>query len=163
MPRNNKQNIEKRLAFLHERDGGLSPAAVIEDAKNPASPLHGEFEWDLKKAAYAHWVETARSIIRSVKVRVNHKDDTSTICPAYVRNPKLQNKESGYIKVEDARSELDVAREVLCDEVRRASAAVARARSVAQALGLDAEIDDLIFRLDQLLVQAAPSHSEAAA
>lgn len=39
--------------------------AIIKFAQtNKNSTLHGEFQWDVKKAAYAHWQQTAMQLIR---------------------------------------------------------------------------------------------------
>jgi len=47
------QEARSRLAEM-ESKGELTPELVVKEAKRPTSPLHGLFEWDLKKAAYRH-------------------------------------------------------------------------------------------------------------
>lgn len=46
----------------------LKPAAVVEVAANPASPLHPYFQWDDAKAGYAYRLAQARTLIRTVYV-----------------------------------------------------------------------------------------------
>ena len=50
----NQQAIREALEAICRRDGKLKPEAVVEAAKDPASPLHARFEWDDGKAAQEH-------------------------------------------------------------------------------------------------------------
>lgn len=43
------------------------PQRLWQDAKNPRHPAHLSFEWDIQRAAEAHWTETARRLIRSIR------------------------------------------------------------------------------------------------
>lgn len=68
-----------------EKDGRLTPEAVVEDARDPGSPLHELFEWNVDKAAMKHWMDRARTLIRSVEVVIrNERLTVSTV--AYVRD-----------------------------------------------------------------------------
>jgi len=56
-----------RLHRIYKRHGELSAEAVREDALNPKSPLHQEFEWD-KDVCYERWtIRQAQSIIRAIR------------------------------------------------------------------------------------------------
>lgn len=70
---------EALTALADEADGHLRPQAVVEAAKDEASPLHQHFEWDVQKAAEAHWLDQAREIIRLV--RVIDDDDEEDAAP----------------------------------------------------------------------------------
>ena len=52
----------------------LSVHEVVKAAKNPKNPLHSEFQWNIEKAAYKHWCETARRLISAVRVVVINRD-----------------------------------------------------------------------------------------
>lgn len=55
----------KILRALQRKGGGiLHPADVVEAARPPESPLHGEFEWDDSVAAEKWRIEQAREMIR---------------------------------------------------------------------------------------------------
>lgn len=56
------------LASIHSANGKLTADIVVDEAKNPRSALHGEFEWDDSKAAHEHRLQHARSLIRSITV-----------------------------------------------------------------------------------------------
>jgi len=130
----NQAAIIQRLRELETEDGRLTPEAVIEDARQPNSPLHGEFEWDLSAAAYQHWLYTARRLI-SMTIRVVSPEGPIRV-PLYVRDPAVPNTEQGYRATMRVRDEKALAREVVADELSRVIAAINRARHVAGALGM---------------------------
>ena len=139
------------IALMH--NGKVTPEAVLEDAKDPASPLHGEFDWDQERAAHRYWLERARQIIRSVRVEIETQEvKVSTI--AYVRDPSATYDDQGYVAVTVLRKDPDQAREALAYECERAKSALRRAREVAVALDLEAEVDDLLGRVDAMIERA---------
>ena len=57
--------IAAALEALLERHGGrISPAIVLEAARDPASPLHDHFEWDDDRAAEQYRLAQAGQLIR---------------------------------------------------------------------------------------------------
>lgn len=70
----------------------LRPQHVVDAARAPRHPLHKHFEWNVDKAAQAHWLDTARSLCRAV-VLVNPSEPVSSPrhrMPAWlsVKDPK---------------------------------------------------------------------------
>jgi hypothetical protein len=57
-----------------ERDGLVDPAELIEAARDPMHPCHGDFTWDIEKAAEKCWWEEARALIRQCKFEVRVED-----------------------------------------------------------------------------------------
>lgn len=140
----NNAIVKARLEAIARNNGGvLRPFDVVQDARQPDSPLHELFEWDVEEAAQEHWMHTARRIIASVKVNIT----TETIvlkAPAYVRDPRLHGKEQGYLETIKLRTEHEIAKEVLAGEVQNVISALRRARNVAAALDMESEIDRLM-------------------
>jgi hypothetical protein len=135
-----KSEIAAHLQSLYAKHGQLTPALVVKDAKNPKSPIHREFDWDDGSAAARWREEQARQLIRSVTVTI--VTDTITIkSVAYVRDPNAATDEQGYVSVESLRHDRPAAREALVYECNRAAALLERARHLALALGLAAEVD----------------------
>jgi len=64
------QRIGPILTKINARDGDIKPAAVVAEARNQHSPLHRYFEWNVRRAAEAHWRATARRLIGAVEIRV---------------------------------------------------------------------------------------------
>ena len=48
--------------------GAIEPRVLVEEARDPAHPLHGEFEWDDTAAAAAWREEQARHLIIAVRI-----------------------------------------------------------------------------------------------
>ena len=57
---------------IEERDGVLSPSAVVDEARPEVSPIHACFEWDDEKAAEKYRETQASSMIRCLIVSTEH-------------------------------------------------------------------------------------------
>lgn len=139
-----REAIRERLAQIEKANGGrLTPDAVVKDARNKDSPLHDQFEWDVKKAAAAYWIEQARELIVSVKV-VIRTEHTRVSAPYYVRDPSAEHDRQGYVSVPTLRTDQDSARDALISEFGRVAAALTRARALAAALDAGSEVEALL-------------------
>ena len=56
------------LETMAKNLGSLNVEDIIEDAKDPSSPLHEHFDWDPQTAAMERWKFQARSIINSILI-----------------------------------------------------------------------------------------------
>lgn len=139
--------------------GDLTPRRVVEEAHDKDSPLHGFFTWDDAAAAHAHRLEQARALIRRVRVEVTVQEHVFRV-PAYVHDPR-RDEEGGYVETTRVQSDRDLAIRVVRQEVSRALSALDRAKRVAGALGLVAELEVLIERGNA--VRAALDAYDAAA
>lgn len=66
-----------RMADLWERDRDLTVQAMIADAKDPGSPLHDGFTWNIRKAAEERWKDQAGHIRNSIAVVVTGDSELS--------------------------------------------------------------------------------------
>lgn len=139
-----KDLVRIRLENLAAKHNGLlTPEAVVADAKDPTSPLHEHFEWNVKKAAMSHWIDTARMLIRSVRVIVTtERSVLSTV--AYVRDPSLPSGEQGYRAITSIRTDKDKARETVIAEFGRAESVLRRAKEIAEALDMEDDVEQII-------------------
>jgi len=142
------QTVSDYLIALYNQLGVLTPELVVEDAKRKDSPLHEMFEWDVNKAAYAHWENVARQLIRSVQVNIVHESKVLR-APFFVRDSSLPTNQQGYASIDRVRMDAEMARDTVADECARAAAAFRRASAVAAAVGVDQDVRDL---LDQTLM-----------
>lgn len=139
-----REAVKKRLIEIEEANGGrLTPDAVVRDAKRKDSPLHSCFEWDVKKAAAAHWIEQARDLITSIRIVVK-TERTNVSAVYYVRDPAAKSGEQGYVSVTKVRTDADMAREVLVAEFGRVADMLRRARELAAALEAQSEVEALL-------------------
>lgn len=136
--------IRQRLAELELNGGGrLTPAAVVEDAKDPASPLHDCFQWDDEKAAHAHRLDQARSLITGIRI-VQKTDRTAVRAVFYVRDPSAADDEQGYVSTTTLRSDADSARAAIVAEFSRVADMLRRAREIAKALECEDDVETLL-------------------
>ena len=147
MNKSNRDAIRKRLQELSDRNNGrITPDIVVKDAKKKTSPMHGEFDWDINKAAQAHWLHQARQLISSVRVVITNETRTiSTV--RYVRDPSVPGKTQGYIGIAELKSDHEMARESLLYEFGRAATALKRARDLAAALDMMDEVEEVIHHV----------------
>jgi len=136
-----REAVRECLQAIADKNGGvLTAEMVVEEAKKKSSPLHDLFEWDIKKAAEAHWVETARRVIRSVKVVIT--TDTRQVSTVYyVRDPDMDSGEQGYVSLPTLATDKERAKAAMASEFRRAIAAMERAQSIAEALDMHKEVE----------------------
>jgi hypothetical protein len=83
----------KAIRETYARTGGSGMApVVVEDAKDPSSPLHRYFEWDDTAAAQAYRIEQAEALIRRVRVWVlpSEPDSKPIAVRAYVASRDLR-------------------------------------------------------------------------
>jgi hypothetical protein len=142
-----RKALEKRLERIMTLNGGeLAAEKVVADAKDAKSPLHAYFDWDDSIAGHQWRLHQARELIRSVKIEVVHNERTvSTV--RYVRDPRKASDEQGYCDIATLRTDKDVAREALSRELNTAEGVMVRASSIALALGMASEFDDLLARV----------------
>jgi len=76
------QAIAKKLTVTAELDliasvhgGKLRDRDVVQYARNPDTALHARFNWNIKEAAYEHWLSQARELIR-VRVTLLPRDES---------------------------------------------------------------------------------------
>lgn len=67
------QKIGEELDRLTSANGGrLETQIVVNAAKSSRSVLHKHFEWNVERAANAHWNDQARKLIASIRIVADH-------------------------------------------------------------------------------------------
>lgn len=157
--------VRARLAMLENEHGQITPAMVVEDAKQKDSPLHGLFDWNVKSAAMKYWIHQARTIIHSVRLVSSLVETVTLKTPHYVRDPSVPRGEQGYVSVAQLQKDPERARESLRIEFSRAEGALTRARALAAALDLEEEVELLLMGVSGLRQQMelTPEESQPAA
>lgn len=132
----------ERVALDHGGIKMLYASDVVESARPEDSPLHGEFEWNDKKAGHEYRLHQARKLIRAVVV-VENRDGKEVKEPIWVhiastpeetaeRNPK--SREGFYVHTADAVQIPDLfarALSALIARVKEAQRAVQELRDAA--------------------------------
>lgn len=149
------QPVRVRLAQLEKAHGRLTPAVVVADARQKKSPLHDLFSWNVEEAAQKYWLHRAREIIQSVRLVSSETETVTVDAPFYVRDPSLLPSEQGYVSIATLQKNPVQARESLRLEFERVTGALTRARSIAAALGLESEVEELIAHVTRVKERVA--------
>lgn len=146
-----QEAIRAVLAEIEERDGQVTAQAVVAWAKrHKGHPLAKYFEWNQKKAAEKHWLETARRVIRIVQYESRTVDRGVVRVPLYSRDPN-GGRNPGYLRTDNIRGAGDLQRDLLRQEFNRAAGCLRRAHAIASGLGWDQDaIDQILADLDDL-------------
>lgn len=145
----NQKTLAKEIKKLQDRNGRITPEAIVHAAANPKHPLHSCFEWDDGKAAFSYRVQQARDLIR--RVVGSFVVGTRTVrTVGYVRDPEVPERVQGYRAVVKLRDDIDEAREVLVGEMARISALIRRARDLGAVFGLTERFDAIDVMITDL-------------
>jgi len=137
-----------------ERDGRLLPADVVNAARPTNSPLHPHFDWDDSSAAEKYRLDQARTLIRSVQTEVRVTNGVQFAVPVYVRDPRAQNAEAGYVSVASKPSR-DLSVEIARNEIRAAIAMMRRAEKISAAMGVAEQFEMAVQHADALMQSLA--------
>jgi hypothetical protein len=85
----NANEVGTHLELLRKQfKGELTPKDVVEDARNPNSPLHSFFEWDDSAAAEQYRLKQARGLIRSVVAIYTTPKEPARRAKAFIHIPE---------------------------------------------------------------------------
>ena len=110
-----------RLAQLDRASARrLTPRQVVDDARDPATVLHGCFEWDDVRAAELHREQQARHVIASLRVITPTTAMTPAVQRVYVSVVETHGDETerSYRPLSVVRED-PVQRDAVLDEARR--------------------------------------------
>jgi hypothetical protein len=147
------------IKSLADAAGNIEPASVVEAARDPDSPIHELFQWNETLAAQQQWVDTAKRLIRFVKLEIIIERET-VIAPYYVVDPDRPPKSRRYLTLTTAARSRATAREVLSGELHRISQAISRALAVAAVLGMTNELQELLENVTALRERATEERAE---
>lgn len=137
-----------------EKKGKLTPDAVIKEARNPKSPLHSKFEWNIQKAALESWRATARDIIASYRINIVIDEQVFEI-PKFVRDVRRPSDAQGYKSIGRIKTKRAEAALFLERELNLAATYCAKAISYASYLNMTGKIEALIVEIKELARKAS--------
>lgn len=98
------------------QNGRLEAADVVRESRDPAAPLHPEFEWDDDKAADAYRVEQAKYLIRHIAVEMQTRQGDDTPVRAFVS--VVRDSDRSYTSTAHALSDVELRQQVLASAWR---------------------------------------------
>lgn len=123
----------QRIAIAH--GGLLQPQTVVDEARDPKSPLHDSFQWDDGEAAHQWRLQQARQLIRVV-VKYEPVGDKNMPVRVFVSlTPDRKEGGDGYRLATSVLSDADMRRQMLADargEMLRFKSKYARLQELAE-------------------------------
>lgn len=88
-------DLRSELQSIYDQHKRLTPALVVDAAREPEHPLHSRFEWNDAVAGEAWRRQQAHELIRSVRVVYREADESSS--EKSVRAFHAVRKEDGHV------------------------------------------------------------------
>ena len=82
-------SLQEQLQEIYDDYGVLTPAIVLDKARDPEHPLHKRFDWDNSTAAERWRLHQAGQLIRSVKVNIERGPTEVVQVRAFVAKTEL--------------------------------------------------------------------------
>ena len=101
---------------LEGKKGYVKPAQLVEFARPEDSPIHSMFEWDNERAADAHRLQQARTIINRVQVEMVGDDKSDAYYSARVHIQDVPVR--GYFPAKKVLSDDELYASVIKDAIR---------------------------------------------
>lgn len=136
--------IIAELSRIAEKNGGLlRPEDVVEEASDPRSPLHDQFDWDDTEAAQKWRLHQARNLIRiCVRFLEVPGSQEKVPCRVWVSLTTDRNSDGGYRPIDHV-LRLKTWREQLLEDAMREAEAFQRKYAMLTEL---AEVHEAISR-----------------
>lgn len=148
----------KRLADAY--GGELQPEAVVEAARDAASPLHDSFEWNDSDAAARYRLHQARHLIRAAVTYERVAPDRLVPCRVFVSLTDDRGKDrAGYRLMATVLSDDERRRQLLIDAKDEMGRFSAKYRTLQELAGVFSAMD----RASDLIDAAEHEDQRAAA
>lgn len=140
-----------------DADGLIQPAAVVEAARDPESPLHRYFEWDDSAAAHAYRLAQARKLVARYTIRTVEREpervDAAVSPPTERSIPRFVNAvvngRRGYVPLDRAAADPDLYRQIVTDARKGIAAYRNRLNAFENARPIVDALDAAITQIDE--------------
>lgn len=144
-----KHKLKQAVKATADDNGRLTPEGVVSAARDKNSVLHGEFEWDDRKAGHAHRLDRARELIREVTYVAFDVTERVVQHVQYVHDPR--ERQQSYIPLHSAVTNRRLATEIVAAEVKQCVAHLDRALDIAGTLKVTTQMYDIRSGLETVL------------
>ena len=147
-------------------NGVYTPDGIVEAARDPANPLHPQFEWDDTVAGHRYRLNQARALIRVCQPKVEYitveQEQPTEVEVIVLHDPRVNPQTQAYVSSVDLIADCNASLEAVLLELRAVNSAVTRLARVASALGVDCPTDALEAEIMKLRARMEGSRSRAA-
>lgn len=132
-----------------QHHGVLTPADVLTAARDPAHPLHRQFEWDDSAAGEAYRLLQVGALVRRVRLTILRADDTRrsvsiSTTRAYQSRPTMRGPGGGYEPVADILADETKRQEMIAHVLRELAAYRKRYAELVELQSVWIAVDDAI-------------------
>jgi hypothetical protein len=117
IPKHKVQIYGECLDRIAQQYGSIKQEDVVEEARNPKSPIHDFFDWSDKEAAEKWRLEQAGYLIRSIKVVIKYdhqvKEQRAFFSVQTTPNEKIKNV--AYVRIERALTEPELRKQIVAN------------------------------------------------
>ena len=111
------QEAGQYLDSIAQRDGGIHPNVIVEEAREPEALLHSCFEWDNTEAAHKYREDQARAIVRNLVVvhvsEDNQNEPSRTRAFVHVVTQDDGEKDSRYLDIKSVLNDTQMRSDLL--------------------------------------------------
>ena len=95
-------NLRDHLQAIYDERGNLTPALVVDAARNPEHPLHTRFTWDDTEAARRWRLSQASELIRTARVTYRAANSSEQQVRAFVPIRNTDSEPADYVPIHEA-------------------------------------------------------------
>jgi hypothetical protein len=142
-----KSIIETELRKIAERDGKVTPDAVVEAARPKTSPLHSHFQWNNDKAAHEYRLWQARQLIAVVVFERAPNDLQRTFTSVVLEKETSSGAvivERAYVETKKALENPNLRQQILEEAIREAKHWSCKYRHFEELTSIVKAIDNFI-------------------
>jgi len=141
------EKVYSELELIRKSEGGITPVAVVEKAKEKDSALHRHFEWDDGIAAGKYRIVQARKVIQSIEVI--HRDAPKVAARVYSvttqkATPEKPEPTKIYQSTEEALKDPVMRDEILGNAIRDAIAFRRKYSALQELSQVFASVDEFL-------------------
>jgi len=139
----------RRLMAKH--GGRILPEELVDEARDPRSPLHNYFEWNKDQAHLKFLIDQARSLIQQLKVTVTYSSGEQADIRAVISVPSPEERRRVYAPIEVVREREDYLTSIIGDATRSLAYWYGRLRAYSSLKDVTVLLDEAVRRLEKRL------------
>lgn len=135
------EKVAEHLSKLKDQYGEVTGETFLESARDERSEMHKLFDWDDTKAAEKWRVHQARTIICSIRVTIEEREEEPLVVRAFVHD---KAEEPTYVHIVDALTDAEKRAQVIADAKRDAEWFRRKYKDLKEAAKIIDQIDRFI-------------------
>ena len=135
-------DLKTAIDGIARKHGAVTPQLIVNEARDPNHPLHGEFDWDDQSAANQHRLAVARALLRQIEYIGQDITGRPVEAVGYVHEPGV--KTQSYVPLSGIAKNRSKSLDLLNQEVAQCEGMIHRAQRIADVIHMRAELDVLL-------------------